>query len=112
MSFPSLLLAVIVLYMLEPSVANLILVLAITRIPVYLRTTRAEVLEMRERMFVQAAQVMGASSTPHHLPPHPADDPADAPDHRHARFRLRDAGGNARCPSSASASSRLKSPGA
>lgn len=62
MSFPSLLLAVIVLYMLNPSVANLVLVLAITRIPIYLRTTRAEVLEIRERMFVQAAQVMGASS--------------------------------------------------
>ncbi len=63
MSFPSLLLAVIVLYMLEPSVTNIILVLAITRIPVYLRTTRAEVLEVRERMFVQAARVMGASDT-------------------------------------------------
>ncbi len=62
MSFPSLLLAVIVLYMLEPSVGNLIIVLAITRIPVYLRTSRAEVLEVRERMFVQAAQVMGAST--------------------------------------------------
>ncbi len=62
MSFPSLLLAVIVLYMLQPSVANLIIVLAITRIPVYLRTTRAEVLEIRERMFVQAAKVMGAST--------------------------------------------------
>lgn len=62
MSFPSLLLAVIVLYMLAPSVSNLIIVLAITRIPVYLRTSRAEVLEIRERMFVQAAQVMGASS--------------------------------------------------
>jgi peptide/nickel transport system permease protein len=62
MSFPSLLLAVIVLYMLKPSVANLVLVLAITRIPIYLRTTRAEALEIRERMFVQAAQVMGASS--------------------------------------------------
>jgi len=61
MSFPSLLLAVIVLYMLEPSAANIILVLAITRIPVYLRTARAEVLEIRERMFVQAARVMGAS---------------------------------------------------
>ncbi len=61
MSFPSLLLAVIVLYMMEPSVLNLVLVLAITRIPVYLRTTRAEVLEIRERMFVQAAIVMGAS---------------------------------------------------
>ncbi len=62
MSFPSLLLAVIVLYMLEPSVTNLIIVLAITRIPIYLRTTRAEVLEIRKRMFVQAAQVMGAST--------------------------------------------------
>ncbi|MBE3639807.1 ABC transporter permease [Mangrovicoccus algicola] len=62
MSFPSLLLAVIVLYMLEPSVGNIILVLAITRIPVYLRTARAEVLEIRERMFVQAATVMGAST--------------------------------------------------
>ncbi len=61
MSFPSLLLAVIVLYMLEPSVGNLVIVLAITRIPIYLRTTRAEVLEVRERMFVQAARVMGAS---------------------------------------------------
>jgi len=61
MSFPSLLLAVIVLYMLEASILNLVFVLAITRIPVYLRTTRAEVLEIRERMFVQAAQVMGAS---------------------------------------------------
>lgn len=61
MSFPSLLLAVIVLYMLEPSIANIVLVLAITRIPIYLRTTRAEALEVRERMFVQAAKVMGAS---------------------------------------------------
>ncbi|MCJ8140007.1 ABC transporter permease [Falsirhodobacter halotolerans] len=62
MSFPSLLLAVIVLYMLEPSITNIIIVLAITRIPVYLRTARAEVLEIRERMFVQAAKVMGAST--------------------------------------------------
>lgn len=62
MSFPSLLLAVIVLFMLDSSVFNLVIVLAITRIPVYLRTARAEVLEVRERMFVQAARVMGAST--------------------------------------------------
>ena len=65
MSFPSLLLAVIVLYMLEPSVANIILVLAITRIPIYLRTTRAEVLEVAERMFVQAAQRHGRLARAH-----------------------------------------------
>lgn len=62
MSFPSLLIAVIVLYLLGSSIMNLMVVLSITRIPVYLRTTRAEVLEIRERMFVQAARVMGASS--------------------------------------------------
>lgn len=60
MSFPSLLLALIVLYTLGPSVTNVIIVLAITRIPIYLRTTRAEVLELRERMFVSAAISMGA----------------------------------------------------
>ncbi|WLP57603.1 ABC transporter permease (plasmid) [Agrobacterium fabrum] len=62
MSFPSLLVAVIVLYILGSSILNLMLVLSITRIPVYLRTTRAEVMEIRSRMFVQAARVMGASS--------------------------------------------------
>ena len=62
MSFPSLLLAVIILYMLPPSLLNIVVVLAITRIPVYLRTSRAEVLEIRERMFIQAAQIMGASN--------------------------------------------------
>ena len=61
MSFPSLLLAVVVLYVLEPRVSNVVLVLAITRVPVYLRTVRAEVLEVSERMFVLAARVMGAS---------------------------------------------------
>lgn len=61
MSFPSLLLAMIFLYILEPSIFNVVLVLAFTRIPVYLRTVRAEVLELRLRMFVTAARVMGAS---------------------------------------------------
>jgi len=43
-------------------VTNLVIVLAITRMPVYLRTARAEVLELRERMFVSAARAMGAGS--------------------------------------------------
>ncbi|MCB1738781.1 MAG: ABC transporter permease [Gammaproteobacteria bacterium] len=59
-SFPSLLLAVVVLYMLEPAVGNLVIVLAITRIPSYLRVTRAEVLEIRERVFVDASRALGA----------------------------------------------------
>ena len=59
-SFPSLLLAVIVLYMLEPRVGNLIIVLATTRTPIYLRVTRAEVLEIRERVFVDASRALGS----------------------------------------------------
>lgn len=61
MSFPSLLMAVIVLYLLRPDALNVVLVLAITRMPVYIRVTRAEVLEIRERTFVEAALAAGAS---------------------------------------------------
>jgi len=59
-SFPSLLLALIVLYVLGPQVVNLIIVLATTRTAIYLRVTRAEVLEIRERVFVDAARALGA----------------------------------------------------
>ena len=61
MSFPSLLMAVIVLYVLEPHALNVVLVLSITRMPVYIRVTRAEVLEIKERTFVEAARASGAS---------------------------------------------------
>lgn len=61
MSFPSLLLAVIVLYVLEPRAANVVIVLAITRTPVFIRVARAEVLEVRERLFVESARAAGAT---------------------------------------------------
>jgi len=60
MSFPTLLLALIVLYVLEPAVINVVWILALTGVPNFLRIIRAEVLEIRERMFVTAARVMGA----------------------------------------------------
>lgn len=59
---PSLLLALVVLYVLEPSVLNLIAVLAITRIPLYLRTARSQALELRERVFVESSRSVGAST--------------------------------------------------
>jgi peptide/nickel transport system permease protein len=72
MSFPSLLLAVVVLYVFSPSAANIVAVLAITRIPVYLRTARAESAELSSRVFVDAARTFGASGrsiiTRHVLP--------------------------------------------
>lgn len=63
MSFPSLLLAVVVLYVYSPSIANIIAVLVITRIPIYLRTARAEAAELRSRLFVDAARTFGAGSS-------------------------------------------------
>ncbi|WP_411035977.1 ABC transporter permease [Shinella sp. BYT-45] len=60
MSFPSLLLAVIVLYAFTPGLVSVVAVLAITRLPIYIRTVRAEVLEIRERVFVTSSRVLGA----------------------------------------------------
>ncbi|WP_419998969.1 ABC transporter permease [Streptomyces boninensis] len=62
MSFPSLLMAVVVLYVFSPSIANLVLVLALTRLPVYLRTARSESTELQSRLFVDAARTFGTPS--------------------------------------------------
>lgn len=60
-SFPSILLAMIVLYMLSPSPFNIVAVLAFSQLPTYIRVARAEVLELRERLYVDAARVLGAT---------------------------------------------------
>lgn len=62
MSFPVLLLALIILYILQPSVWNVIIVLAVARIPSYIRVVHAEVLEIRSRLFVEAARAAGATN--------------------------------------------------
>ncbi|MBY4381224.1 MULTISPECIES: ABC transporter permease [Nocardiaceae] len=62
LSFPSLLMAVVVLYVFSPSAANIVLVLTVTRIPIYLRTARAESAELQSRLFVDAARTFGAKS--------------------------------------------------
>jgi len=59
MGFPTLLVALVGLYLFGPSVANLVIVLAITRMPSYIRVARAETLEVRERLFVDASRVFG-----------------------------------------------------
>ena len=61
MGFPSLMLALAVLYTAGPSFKNLILVLALTRWMVVARLTRALTLSLRETAFVEAAHVLGAS---------------------------------------------------
>lgn len=61
MALPSLLLALLVLYLLGASIANVILVLAITRWMVYARVTRGLVLTYRENVFIEAARATGCS---------------------------------------------------
>ncbi|MGW2328256.1 ABC transporter permease [Streptomyces sp. NPDC001700] len=63
LSFPSLLIAVVVLYVFAPSAMNIVLILAVARIPVYLRTARAEAAELRSRLFVDAARTFGTPSS-------------------------------------------------
>lgn len=62
LAFPSLLLALIVLYTLGPGIPQLVLVLAASRFALYARVARAETLSIRERMFVTAARAVGAGA--------------------------------------------------
>src|SRR5581483_6824144 len=59
-AIPALVLAIAVAAVLKPSVANLIVVLAITTWFTFTRVVRAEVLAIREMLFVEAARVVGA----------------------------------------------------
>ena len=61
MSVPSLLIALLVLYVLGPSLVNVVLVLAITRWMVYARVTRGMMLSLRGELFVEAAKSLGAT---------------------------------------------------
>ena len=61
MAFPSLVLAIALSAALGPSIPNLILALALTGWVAYCRVIRGEVLSLREREFVLAARVCGAS---------------------------------------------------
>lgn len=61
MGFPTLILALAVLYIAGPSFQNLVLVLALTRWPIIARLTRAMTLSLREMAYVEAARSAGAT---------------------------------------------------
>lgn len=61
-AIPALVLAVAVAAILRPSIANLIVVLAITTWFTFTRVVRSEVLALRETLFVEAAHVIGAGT--------------------------------------------------
>jgi peptide/nickel transport system permease protein len=62
MSVPSLLIALLVLYLAGPSFLNVVVVLAVTRWMVYARVSRGLMLSLREVLFVEAARALGASN--------------------------------------------------
>lgn len=61
MSIPSLLAALLVLYVLGPSFMNVVLVLSITRWMIYARVTRGLTLSLREELFIESARALGSS---------------------------------------------------
>jgi peptide/nickel transport system permease protein len=59
MSFPGILVALLVIYALGPSIFNVIVVLALAQWPLVCRTARSLTLSIREREFVDAARLAG-----------------------------------------------------
>ncbi len=62
LGFPSLLIALIVLYVLGPSITNMVIVLSFTRWMLYTRVVRAETLRLKHYSYVEAAQLIGGGS--------------------------------------------------
>lgn len=62
-SFPSLLLALVLVVILEPGMKTIMLAIALGYWPQYAQVIRSEVLAMREEEFVLAARSLGASDT-------------------------------------------------
>lgn len=63
LSLPMIILAIAILGVTRPNMLNIILVLAISSWPIYARVTRGIVLGEREKEYVRAARIIGASTT-------------------------------------------------
>ena len=61
LGFPSLLLALIVIYALGPGVTNMVIVLAFTRWMLYTRVVRAETLKLKHFSYVESARLTGGT---------------------------------------------------
>jgi peptide/nickel transport system permease protein len=61
-AFPAILLALAIVATLGPSIQNAMLAITVVAIPSFARLIRASVLTLRQQVFVEAAQALGASS--------------------------------------------------
>ncbi|MGH8870690.1 MAG: ABC transporter permease [Acidimicrobiia bacterium] len=62
LGFPSLILAIAIVFVLGPGIRNTLLAIAIVTIPQYARVMRASVLSIKEVDYVSASKALGASS--------------------------------------------------
>lgn len=62
LAFPDILLAIVVLTILGPSITSVTIAVAIAQIPVFIRLARASALSERERDYIIAIRVLGASN--------------------------------------------------
>lgn len=60
LSFPSILLAILIVALLGPSLTNTMIAVGVVNVPVYARLVRASVLAEKQREYVAAARSMGA----------------------------------------------------
>ena len=93
LSFPSILVALMILAMLGKGVMNVVLALVIVEWAYYARTVRASALVERRREYIEAAECLALPQLAHRVPPPAAELPAAADRHRHhagrARYRAR-----------------------
>jgi peptide/nickel transport system permease protein len=61
LAFPSLILGLIIVAMLGPSLANIIIAIALTSVPSFARIARAPTIAVKEREFVEAGRALGFS---------------------------------------------------
>lgn len=62
LAFPSIMLALLLRFVLGPSIESVMIAIAIIRIPIFARTVRSSVLSEREKEYVTAARSIGQSS--------------------------------------------------
>lgn len=62
LAFPYIVLAMALVALLGPGTANIVIVIAIIRVPIFARLVRGAALTVKEQDFIQAAQALGANS--------------------------------------------------
>ena len=62
LSFPGILLALVVIAILGPSLTNVMVAVGIAAVPTYARVARGSVLKIKEEMFAEAALLLGCSN--------------------------------------------------